>query len=123
MSRVKKLYRIGNKIYKPKKKKKKKQQQKKKKRMDGVYAKNINRKVEGVPQAQPQPTPDTKRKRKMKKWKKKKKKIDTYKTNKQMYEKHKTSSLLPKRGDHNAKRNDEIRGQRARKDFKTWNAP
>ena len=30
-----------------------------------------------------------------------------------------TSSLFPKRGDHNAKRNDETRGQRARIDFKT----
>ena len=30
-----------------------------------------------------------------------------------------TSSLFPKRGDHNAKRNDETQGQRIREDFKT----
>ena len=43
----------------------------------------------------------------------------TYKTNKQMHEKHKTGSFLPKRGDHNARRNDETRGQRAREDRST----
>ena len=50
----------------------------------------------------PQPTSDNKRKRKMTK-------TNTYKTNKQMHEKH-----TDRRGDHNAKRDDETRGQRAR---------
>ena len=39
-----------------------------------------------------------------------------------MHEKR-TASPFPKRGDHNANRNDETRGQRARVDFKTWSAP
>ena len=55
----------------------------------------------------PQPTPDTKRKRKMTK-------TNTHKTNKQMPRSTQTSSLFPKRGAHNAKRNDETRGQRTR---------
>ena len=33
-----------------------------------------------------------------------------------------TSSLFPKQGDHNAKKNEETRGQRAREDFKTWSS-
>ena len=33
-----------------------------------------------------------------------------------------TSSLFPKRGDHNAKRNEETQGQSAREDFKIWSA-
>ena len=46
--------------------------------MDGVYAKNVNRKVQGVPQAQPQPTPwHQEEKENEKKKKKKKKRIDT----------------------------------------------
>ena len=36
-----------------------------------------------------------------------------------MHEKHTDQLPLPKRGDHNAKKNDETRGQRAREDFKT----
>ena len=50
-------------------------------------------------------------------------KTNTYQTNKQIHEKHtrstQISALSPKRGDHNAKRNDETRGQRAQKNFKT----
>ena len=63
----------------------------------------------------PQPTPDTKRKRKMTK-------TNMNETNKQMHEKHTDQLPLPKRGDHNAKWNDETRGQRACEDFKTWSA-
>ena len=33
-----------------------------------------------------------------------------------------TSSLFPKQGDHNAKKNEEARGQRARGDYKTRSA-
>ena len=41
-------------------------------------------------------------------------KPNTYKTNKQMHKKHTDKlPLPPKRGDHNAKRNEETRGQRA----------
>ena len=39
-----------------------------------------------------------------------------------MHEKHTDQLPFPKRGDHNAKRNEETRGQRAREDFKTWSA-
>ena len=46
-------------------------------------------------------------------------KTNIYKTNKQMHEKHTDQLLCPKRGDHNAKRNDETRVQRAWEDFKT----
>ena len=63
-----------------------------------------------------QPTPDTKKKRKITKL------TCTKQTNKCMRSTQ-TSSLFPKRGDHNTKRNDETRGQRAREDFKTRSAP
>ena len=48
-------------------------------------------------------------------------KTSTYKTNKQMHERHtdQLPSLFPKRGDHTVKRSEETRGQRAREDFKT----
>ena len=72
-----------------------------------------------MPQSQTDatPPPDTKkRKRKMTK-------TDTYKRNEQMYEKHSDQLPLPKQGDHNANRNEEPQGQRAREDFKTWSAP
>ena len=78
------------------------------------------------------PKPDTDRKRKTTK-------TNTYKTNKKKKQQKKkkkkkkkknkctrstqTSSLLPKRGNHNAKRNDETQGQRAWQDFETWNTP
>ena len=57
-----------------------------------------------------QPTPDTKRKRKITK------QTCTNQTNK-CTRNTQTSSLFPKQGDHNAKRNDETRGQRAQEDF------
>ena len=57
----------------------------------------------------PQPTPDTKRKRQMTKLTR----------TQQMHEKHTDELPLPKRGDHNIKRNDETRGQTAREDSKT----
>ena len=43
--------------------------------------KRVNRKVQGVPQSQTAANPDTKRKRKLTK-------TNTYKTNKQVHEKH-----------------------------------
>ena len=63
----------------------------------------------------PQPTPNTKRKRKMTK-------TNTYKTNK-CRRNTQTNTLFLKRGDHNAKRNDETWGQRAREDFKNVERP
>ena len=79
--------------------------------------KKVNRKVQGVTQSQPADKPRHQAEEKNDK------NTNTYKTNKQMHEKHTDQLALPKQGDHNAKRNDETRGQRAREYFKTWSAP
>ena len=63
----------------------------------------------------PQPTPDTK-------WKRKMTKLTRTKQTNKCTRSTLTSSLFPKRGDHNAKKNEETRGQRAREDFKKWSA-
>ena len=76
-------------------------------------AKTINRKVQGVPQSQTAANP-----RHQEEEKNDKKVARTKQTNKCTRSKQ-TSSLIPKRGDHNAKKNEETRGQRAREDFKT----
>ena len=76
--------------------------------------KNINRKVQGVPQSQTAANPQQQEEEKNDK--------NKHVQNKQTNAREKstrTSSLFSKRGDHNAKRNDETRGQRAREDFKT----
>ena len=63
----------------------------------------LNRKVQEVPQSQTGASPNTKRKRKITK-------TSTHKTNK-CTRSTQTSSLLLKQDDHNAKRDDETRGQ------------
>ena len=71
-----------------------------------VFLKKLIEKSRECHNHKPQPTPDTKWKRKMTKT------TRTKQTNK-CTSSTQTSSLFPKRGDHNAKRNDETWGQRA----------
>ena len=40
-----------------------------------------------------------------------------------VWEAHRPAPLFPQRGDHDAKRKDKTRWQRAREDFKTWSGP
>ena len=65
-------------------------------------SKKVNRKVQGVPQSQTAANP----------------RYQEEKNDKSTQ----TSSLFPKWGDRNAKRNDKTRGQRAQEDFKTISA-
>ena len=58
-------------------------------------SKKVNRKVQGMPQSQTAANPRHKEEEKKDK--------NIHAQNKQMYEKHKDSSLFPKRGDQNAK--------------------
>ena len=79
--------------------------------------KKVNRKAQGAPQPQTAANPRYQEEEKNDK-------NNTYKNNnKQTHEKHTDQHPLPKRGDHNAKRNEEKRGQRAREYPKTRSTP
>ena len=73
---------------------------------------NVNRKVQGVPQSQIAANP----RHQEEKWQK----ITRTKQTNKCTRSTQTSSLFPKQGYQNAKRNEETRGQREREDFKTW---
>ena len=76
----------------------------------------VNRKIQGVPQSQTAANP--RHQEEEIEWLKltRTKQINKCTRSTQI------SSLFPKRGDHNAKRNDETRGQRVGEDFNTWSA-
>ena len=69
----------------------------------------VNRKVQGVPHSHAANPRHQEEDKKMTK-------TNTYKTNKQMHDKQTDQLPLLQASDHNAKKNDETRGQRARED-------